>query len=185
MTTSLRSPDAANLPDYCAALERNWSPDNTRAAAAHEQLAAIANDPAGFIASLDDQHAVGPPIRLPDSSTVPRLPSLTRWIWADGFCGSMGFRWQSGTSNLPAHVLGHVGFAVVPWRRRQGHATRALALFLNEPRQHGLAWVELTTNVDNVASQRVTIANGGQLVDRFEKLPAYGGGEALRFRIML
>ena len=185
LTTSLRRPDATSLPDYRAALERNWSPDNTSAAAAREQLAAIAEDAAGFLASLEDPNAAGPPIRLPDGGTVPRLPSLTRWIWADGFCGSMGFRWQPGTADLPAHVLGHVGFAVVPWRRSQGHATRGLALFLDEPRRHGLTRIELTTNVDNLASQRVIIANGGQLVEVFQKLPAYGGGEALRFEIAL
>jgi hypothetical protein len=28
-------------------------------------------------------------------------------------------------------------------------------------------------------------ANGGRLIERFEKLPANGGGEALRFRIDL
>ncbi|KAB7645434.1 GNAT family N-acetyltransferase [Polymorphobacter fuscus] len=182
--TSLRVPAATDLPEYSAALERGWSPDNTRAAAAAEQLAAIAADPAAFLALLDDPGAAGPPIRLPDGSTVPRLPSLTRWIWSDGFCGSIGFRWQPGTAALPDHVLGHVGFAVVPWRRGQGHATRALALFLDEPRRHGLAHVDLTTNVDNLACQQVVVANSGRLVDRFEKLPAYGGGEALRFRIV-
>ena len=108
VTTSLRRPDVAGLPDYRAALKRNWSPDNTRAAAAADQLAAISADPAAFLASLDDEQAAGPPIMLPDGSTVPRLPSLTRWIWSDGFCGSMGFRWQMGTSDLPAHVLGPV-----------------------------------------------------------------------------
>ena len=185
LTTALRRPDAGGLPDYRAALERNWSPDNTRAAAAAEQLVVIAADPAGCLASLDDEHAIGTRIMLPDGSTVPRLPSLTRWIWADGFCGSMGFRWQSGTSDLPAHVLGHIGFAVVPWRRGEGRATRALALFLDEPRRQGLSHVELTTNVDNLPSQRVIAANGGELVERFRKLPAYGGGEALKFRITL
>jgi predicted acetyltransferase len=45
--------------------------------------------------------------------------------------------------------------------------------------------VELTTDVDNIASQRVIQANGGQLVERFKKPAPYGGSEACRFRIHL
>ena len=74
----------------------------------------IAADPAAFVASLDDPEARGGPITLPDGSTVKRLPGYRRWMWDDGFCGSMNFRWQPGTSDLPEYVLGHLGYAVVP-----------------------------------------------------------------------
>jgi predicted acetyltransferase len=86
---------------------------------------------------------------------------------------------------LPAHVLGHIGFSVVPWRRGKGHAKRALGLMLEEARAVGLDSVELTTDPKNLASQRVIAANAGILVESFNKLAAYGGGEALRFRIQL
>jgi len=52
-------------------------------------------------------------------------------------------------------------------------------------RAHGLPYVELTTNPDNIPSQRVILANGGRLVERFRKAAAYGEDEALRFRIDL
>ena len=183
---SLVRPGVEHLPSYTDALRRGWSPDNVRGqAAADEQLAWIARDAAGFLALLDDPEARGPRVRLPDGTTVRRLPGITRWIWTDAFCGSIGFRWTPGTAALPAHVLGHVGFAVVPWKRRQGLATRALALMLDEPRRRGLPFVEITTTADNVASRRVIEANGGVFVERFEKAAAYGGGEALRFRIFL
>jgi len=48
---------------------------------------------------------------------------------------------------------------VVPWKRRLGYATRALALFLPDVRPPGLRFVELTTDVDNVPSQRVIEAS--------------------------
>ena len=86
---------------------------------------------------------------------------------------------------LPAHVLGHIGFAVVPWRRGQGHATRALAAMLPVAHALGMDHVTLTTNPDNIASQRVIEANGGRLIESFAKDPAYGGGTALRYRIDL
>lgn len=74
---------------------------------------------------------------------------------------------------------------MVPWKQRRGYGSRALALILRDARAQGLPHVELTTNPDNLASQRVITANGGRLVERFEKLPVYGGGEALRYRIAL
>jgi predicted acetyltransferase len=73
----------------------------------------------------------------------------------------------------------------VPWKQRLGHATRALALLLPEARKEGLAYVELTTDPDNLASQKVITANGGVFVKRFRKEPAYGEAEALLFRIPL
>ena len=179
-------PAREHLSAYADALKRGWSPDNVRGkAATDEQLARIGQDPDAFLASLDDPEARGAPVKLPDGSEVRRLPGIVRWIWTDGFCGSIGFRWEPGTPALPPHVLGHIGFAVVPWKRRQGAATRALALMLEEPRRLGLPFVEITTTPDNIGSQRVIEANGGVLVERFNKLPALGGGETLRFRIAL
>ncbi len=48
-----------------------------------------------------------------------------------------------------------------------------------------LPFVELTTDPDNVASQKVIVANGGVLVERFRKPQAFGGREGLRYRIAL
>lgn len=179
-------PSLDRLPAYADALRRGfWSDNLRREASAREELAKIAADPVAFVASLDDPEARGAPIVLPDGSTVKRLPSYRRWMWDDGFCGNVNFRWQSGTSALPAHVLGHLGYSVVPWRQRRGYATRALALILPEARRLGLAWVDLTTDPDNIASQKVITANGGRLVERFTHLPAHGSGEGLLFRIPL
>lgn len=179
-------PSLAQIDGYLDALKRHWSPDNIRlGAAASEEVAKIEADAAGFVASLDDRDAKAGPIILPDGSRVPRLPGYRRWMWDDGFCGSIGIRWQPGTEALPPHCLGHIGYAVVPWKRGRGYATRALALLLPEARKEGLKYVELTTDVDNVPSQRVITNNGGLFVKRFHKDPAYGDVEALLFRIDL
>lgn len=186
--TRLARPDAALLPGYAAALQRGWSPDNVRGlVATREHLAAITADSAAFLASLDDPDARGAPIQLPDGSSMPRLPGYVRWILDDAgdFCGSIGFRWQPGTSALPDWVPGHIGYAVVPWQRRHGHATRALALMLVEARARGLTHVELTAEADNAPSHAVITANGGTVIERFTKPDAHGGAETLRFRILL
>ena len=183
---TLVRPSLAELPGYIAALDKGWSPDNVRKAeAAREHFKKIANNAVGFLESLDDQDAKGDPVRLPDGSLAPRLPGFTRWIWDGEFCGSIGFRWQRGTCALPEHVLGHIGFAVVPWKRGAGYAKQALALLLPEARKRGLTHVDLTTDPANIASQRVIVACGGKLVERFMKSAAYGGAEGLRFRIEL
>jgi predicted acetyltransferase len=179
-------PSLAHLDAYADALRRGWSPDNVRPEEAmREELELIAEDPAAFVAMLDDREAKRGPITLPDGSQVPRLPGYRRWIWDGAFCGSVGFRWQPGTSALPPYVLGHIGYSVVPWKRRRGYATRALALLLPEARREGLDYVELTTDPDNLPSQKVITANGGVLMKRFRKEPAYGEADALLFRISL
>jgi len=44
--------------------------------------------------------------------------------------------------------------------------------------------VEITTDPDNIASQRVIEANGGILVEHFIKPQQFGCKPSLRFRIM-
>jgi predicted acetyltransferase len=182
----LVQPAAPYLPGYREALRRGWSPDNVRGtAAALEELQEIERDPLLFLEGLTDPYGRGPPIILPDGSQVPRLPGFRLWIWDGEFCGSVGFRWQPGTPELPPYCLGHMGYAVVPWKQRLGYATRALALLLPFARARGLPYVELTTDPDNVPSQRVILANGGVLHSRFRKTEHYGHSEGLLYRIHL
>lgn len=101
------------------------------------------------------------------------------------FCGAIGFRWTPGSEELPPTCLGHIGYTVVPWKRGRGYATRALAETLVAARAEGLAYVELTTDPHNVASQRVIEANGGILHERFVRPASLGGTPALRYRIAL
>ena len=178
-------PEKRYLPGYVQALEQGWSPDNLRPQAALDELARITEDPDGFVAQQVDRDAKGPPIVLPDGSHVPRLPGFSLWMWDGEFCGSIGFRWQPGTPELPPYCLGHIGYSVVPWKWRRGYATRALQLLLPLARAEGLSYVELTTDSDNVASRRVIEANGGKLIEHFHKPAGHGGADSLRFRIFL
>jgi len=179
-------PTTIHLASYVAALQRGWSADNVRGAvAAREELARIDANADAFLEGMEDREAKGDPVTLPDGSTVSRLPGFRRWMWDDDFCGSIGFRWQPGTTALPPHCLGHIGYAVVPWQQGKGYATLALRLLLPELLDAGLPFVELTTDPDNIASQRVIAANGGVLVEHFTKPAQFGSKPGLRYRIAL
>lgn len=174
------------LPGYADALARGWSADNLRQEeAAREELARIAEDPDAFLASLVDREGAGEPIVLPDGTRVRRLPGYRRWMWDGEFCGSIGLRWQPGTEALPPLCLGHIGYAVVPWKRGRGYATRALGEILQDARAEGLRYVEITTLPANVPSQRVIVANGGVLVEEFTVPAALGGARHLKYRVQL
>ena len=184
-TMELVWPGVQYLSGYVHALQQGWSPDNLRPQAAGEELAQIAEDPVRFISEQVDREAKGPAVILPDGRAVPRLPVYSRWMWDGEFCGAIGLRWQPGTTELPSYCLGHIGYSVVPWKRQRGYATRALQLLLPQAKEEGIEYVELITDADNIASQRVIEANGGELIERFHKAPEYGGAESLRFRILL
>ncbi|HUD24767.1 MAG TPA: GNAT family N-acetyltransferase [Burkholderiaceae bacterium] len=178
-------PAQEHLPSFVAALERGFHPNPRGEQGARDELDRVRKDPALYIELQDDREGRGPPIVLPNGATVPRLPGFQRWMWDGEFCGVIGFRWQPGTTDLPPHCLGHIGYAVVPWKQGRGYATQALRDVLPAVKLEGLSFVEITTDPDNVASQRVIESNGGVLVERFTKPPEYGSTQGLRFRIAL
>lgn len=183
---SLIRPGPTHAPRYCDALRRGWSADNVRGkAAADEELALLGSDPDAYYRRSNDAVGEGL-ITLPDGSQAQRLPWMRRWIFTgDDMAGSINLRWQHGTEALPPHVLGHIGYAVVPWLQRRGIASAALAALLPAARAQGLRWVELTTDDDNPASQCVIARCGGSLVELFNKPAAYGGKPSQRWRIPL
>jgi len=184
MIIELIKPSLEYLPGYVGALERGWSPDNLRPEKGKEELKEIQDNPQAFFVKCDNPKG-GQPITLPDGSTVPCLPGFKRWIWDGEFCGDIGFRCQPGTPELPPTCLGHIGYSVVPWKQRHGYATQALKLLLPELKAFNLPYVEITTEPENFASQKVITANSGALIERFQKPAAYGVKYGLRYRINL
>lgn len=124
--------------------------------------------------------------RLADTSIAPpedRVHNDLYWVVeGDEVVGFLSFRhtlnaWLQETG-------GHIGYAVRASRRREGIASRALALGLDRAREIGLDRVFLTCDVDNEASYRTIERAGGMLQDVSDQ-SARGEGTQRRYWIAL
>jgi predicted acetyltransferase len=174
----LLAPTRELLPHYAAAVARGWSSNNVRDVSG-EHLAAIREDPEAFLRDLVDVNTLEP---LPDGRKVPRLPFHVFWMWDGEFCGHASLRFQRGTEELPADVVGHIGYAVVPWKRGRGYAAKTVALLLPIAHTEGLARVMIACDEDNEASKRVILKCAGRLASRGPH-PHIPGKTLLTFRV--
>lgn len=174
-----------HLESYTKALKKAIALGTTKIKIAQKKLSEIEADPKLFLAKQEDPEALGGDIELPDGTYVPRIPGKTRFIWDGEACGSINFRWQMGTTEVPPYCLGHIGYEVFSWKRNMGYASEALKQILPEAIKLGMPFVEITTNAENLVSQKVIVKNGGVLYERFVQPQAYGGVDGLKFRIYL
>ncbi|WP_426245819.1 GNAT family N-acetyltransferase [Nocardioides sp. LHG3406-4] len=108
----------------------------------------------GLLAMSD--HSIQPPNGLVHSDYW--------WlVEGDDFVGYLAIR--HALNDFLLQEGGHIGYAVRPSRRRQGHASRALGLALVRSREIGLDRVLLTCDEDNAASRRTIERNGGVYED--------------------
>jgi predicted acetyltransferase len=183
----LVKPSVEYLDSYLGCLRRGWNPMSLEESQVsyEKEIADINADATKFFKQILNITGGGEPFKMDDGTFVKRLPSITWWLWDGEFCGRIQFRWQHNTVELPPYCLGHIGYGVVPWKRNRGYAKIALQLMLNEIKYCGLPYVELTTDIENVVSQKVILKCAGQLIGEFDKLPSNGGGKGKRFRIYL
>ncbi|POA97633.1 GNAT family N-acetyltransferase [Chromobacterium sinusclupearum] len=187
-SVKLIMPNAGKLPGLIGALQRGWTPDDDHdPVGAGRMLAAIARDPAAYIASLGNPQGGGQAVVLEDGRAVPRLPWLRYWIIdaQNQYAGDLNLRWQHGASALPPYCLGHVGYAVVPWKRGAGLAAAALRELAPIARDLGLEWLDIAMARDNAASIRTAENAGAKRVRPFNAGPEYGNVEAWLYRLQL
>ena len=140
---------------------RGGADDHSTVGADHRSWAAEWESPEAFARYVASLRAEA----LEETPRKPGwVPQTTLW-WVDGaeYLGRVGIR----TRLTPAlrERGGHIGYDIRPTARRRGHATAMLRAALPVARRLGLAEVLLTTDPDNVASQKVIRANGGELAE--------------------
>ncbi|WP_245430288.1 GNAT family N-acetyltransferase [Rhizobium tropici] len=142
---------------------RGWSPDPRRQhdkSFIETELTILRKDRSAFVARTISNEIVATAISNREHQCLVSRPF---WIWDGGFCGYITFRYLAGTTELPLHVPGHVGYSVVSWKQGRGYATQALRLLLPIARNAGFAKVSIVCNDDNLASKRVIKKAGGVL----------------------
>ncbi|MDT0202556.1 GNAT family N-acetyltransferase [Nocardioides sp. AE5] len=142
--------------------------------AAYDEFGGVGLDGAGYFGtppvapSREDFEAmVADRLAQEEPATVmpPGLVHCTfRWITAgDDFIGFLAIRHELNEFLLEQG--GHIGYSVRPSRRREGHASRALALGVAEARGLCIERVLVTCDVENAGSRRTIEKNGGVLED--------------------
>jgi len=172
--------DLAYMRSYVEALHEGYSRDNLRAETP-EEIARIEREPQWFVnlTNMPPHHVV-----LPDGTLSKRVPATDLW-WVEGeeFLGSVGIRHE--LNELLEAWGGHIGYAVRPSARRQGHASAMLAAALDHVRANlPLKRVMLTVNLDNEGSIRVIEKNGGVIRDEVDN-PWVAGQRGRRYWIDL
>lgn len=108
-----------------------------------------------YIKTLDD-HSKG--INLKDG----RIQQTTFWLMADDeIYGVCRLRHYLGEDNILEG--GHIGYDIVPSKRRKGYGTTILTLALEKARALKLEKVLVTCDEDNQASNKIIKSKGGVL----------------------
>ena len=97
-----------------------------------------------------------------------KVPSTTYWLYADDIPVGFGNLRHFLTEAL-SKAGGHIGYGIAPQYRGKGYGKELLRLLLIEARKIGLEKVLITIHTDNIASQKVALANGGVITERTDE----------------
>lgn len=118
----------------------------------------ISKDPSDFEGMIqfliDNENAVD----LPDNW----VPDSTYWLITQDnrVIGAVNIRHQLTQKLLECG--GHIGYGIRPSERRQGYATKLLALALEKAKELGIKSVLVVCDEVNVASEKTILKNGGK-----------------------
>lgn len=162
--TSLVAPDVRWFPSWAETVSDFGHDERMHGSGAWllaEPLEPTEASCAAFVATLE-RVAAGDP-------ASGKVPSDYLWITAgeggpdDEVIGFLNLRHELNDWLLEEG--GHIGYSVRPARRRQGHASRALALSVRRAAELGIDRVLVTCDTDNLPSARTIEACGGVLED--------------------
>jgi len=129
----------------------------------HFENEVIDTSPKGFADTVRVLRGYADPARPRDDGMVP---CDYLWITDDDptrVIGFMSFRHE--LNDFLLEQGGHIGYSIRPSRRREGHASRALALALDRAAELGIDRALVTCDEDNEPSRRTIERNGGVYED--------------------
>ena len=94
-----------------------------------------------------------------------RVSQTTFFLYVNGIPVGIGSVRHFLTDAL-REVGGHIGYCISPKYRHKGYGKEILKRLIVEARKLGIKDILVTTNLDNYASQKVVLANGGIEKDR-------------------
>lgn len=97
-----------------------------------------------------------------------KVPSTTFWLYVNDIPVGFGNLRHFLTEAL-SKAGGNIGYGIAPKYRGKGYGKELLKLLLNEANKIGLEKVLITIHSDNIASQKVALANGGRITERTEE----------------
>lgn len=156
--TEIAAPDLSHFASWVATLEEfgDTYPDGSGCPGEGQPL-----DRASF------ERFVAERLRYADpAAALPDGMVHCDFFWVHDGAEMVGFLALRHTLNdFLLEQGGHIGYSVRPTRRREGHASRALALALGRASELGLERVLLTCDEDNVGSRRTIEGAGGVYED--------------------
>jgi len=179
--TSLARPDLRLRASWAATVREFGTETMHGSGVWHGEGCALDLTEAGCAAFIETLRPYADP-----TSTLPdgMVHSDYYWITDDGSAEEEVVGFLALRHELNAWLLeegGHIGYAVRPSRRREGHATRALELAVRRSAELGLDRVLVTCDDDNLASARTIERNGGVYEDTRNRKRRYwiaSGGPA-------
>jgi predicted acetyltransferase len=163
----LSVPDMHYFPSYFAALEEGFAYGSGDPYSV-DKITAIKQDPEAHIAEMRVIFKGGE-FEAVNGNRYPRVPQEVIWVLQDDdFIGAINFR--PTLNEMLVSYGGHAGYSITPSARGKGYMSQAFGLLLADKdrmtkidRDHMI----VTTDPDNVPSQKVITHHGGVLVDEF------------------
>lgn len=97
-----------------------------------------------------------------------KVPSTTYWLYVDNVPVGFGNLRHFLTEGL-SRAGGNIGYGISSQYRGKGYGKELLGLLLGEAKKIGLEKVLITIHLDNIASQKVALANGGVITKKTDE----------------
>lgn len=140
-----------------------------------EEIAVIENDFEEYLAKKVLKPYDATPRLRDDGKYYVNSPQITFWLVDnDRFIGVFNLR--TSLNDFLMYVGGNVGYGIAPKYRRQGYATKGLALLIEEARKRKMTKLLVAAKENNIGSWKAIEYNGGVL-ENMIKLPWEKNGE--------